>query len=99
MLVKLSIIDNFPKSGIRSIKRVPTSSLWRVYVLSISSLNLINYLRGRATRAFYLVGSDAELEGCVVGGKAGVPSFEVLAKSAVVDSDSHLKQQVCTVIA
>jgi len=31
------------------------------------------------------VGSGAELEGCVVGGKAGVPSFEVLAKTAVDD--------------
>src|SRR5713226_3890771 len=48
------------------------------------------------TRAFYLVGSGAELEGCVVGGKAGVPPFEVLAKTAVDDSDSHLEQQVCT---
>jgi hypothetical protein len=47
-------------------------------------------------RAFYLVGSGAELEGCIVGGKAGVPPFEVLAKMAVDDSDSHLKQKVCT---
>jgi hypothetical protein len=32
-------------------------------------------------------GSGAELEGCVVGGKAGVgvPSFKVLAKTAVDD--------------
>src|ERR1700693_5041308 len=47
-------------------------------------------------RAFYLVGSGAELEGCVVGGKAGVPPFEVLAKTSVDDADSHLKQKVCT---
>src|ERR1700682_6814940 len=46
-------------------------------------------------RSIWVV-SGAELEGCVVGGKAGVPSFEVLAKTAVDDSDSHLKQQVCT---
>ncbi|MDB5783768.1 hypothetical protein [Caballeronia mineralivorans] len=43
------------------------------------------------TRAFYLVGSGAELEGCVVGGKAGVPPFEVLTKAAVDHSDSHLR--------
>jgi hypothetical protein len=36
------------------------------------------------------------LEGCVVGGKAGVSPFEVLAKTAVDDTDSHLKQKVCT---
>ena len=29
------------------------------------------------------MGSSAELEGCVVGGNAGVPSFEVLANTAV----------------
>jgi hypothetical protein len=37
-----------------------------------------------------VVGSGAELEGCVVGGKAGVPSFEVLAKTAVDDADSGM---------
>src|ERR1700738_439206 len=47
-------------------------------------------------RAFYLVGSGAELEGCVVGGKAGVPPFEVLAKTAVDDSDSHLEKKAFT---
>src|ERR1700693_174807 len=32
-------------------------------------------------RAFYLVGSGAELEGCVVGGKGGGAPFGVLAEA------------------
>ena len=49
--------------------------------------------RGRERSIWW---GQAELEGCVVGGKAGVPPFEVLAKTAVDDADSHLKQKVCT---
>ena len=50
------------------------------------SCRFLGVERGQPLRAFYLVGSGAELEGCVVGGKAGVPPFEVLAKTAVDDS-------------
>ena len=51
---------------------------------------------GFGERAFILVGSRADSESCVVDSEAGVPPFEVLAKTAVDDADSHLKQKVCT---